>query len=182
MKKQHFDLKPFSDHHSLPNIQIIGSILRQNNILTLDYKLLGNLVEIEIASPSQIPKRKHELWQETCFEFFLGVTNSPCYWEFNLSPSGDWNVYHFHDYRQEMQEETAFTSLPLTIHQQSESLSLSLNLDLEAIIAAEKILDVAITTVIKQCAGHITYWALTHCGAEADFHQRDSFLIKLLSS
>ena len=65
--------------------------------------------------PADMPARRDRLWEETCFEFFLAVKNSPRYWEFNLSPAGHWNVYRFADYRQGMQEEPAFASLPFSV-------------------------------------------------------------------
>ena len=75
-----------------------------------------------IPAPADLPARKHGLWEETCFEFFLGVKDSPRYWEFNLSPAGHWNVYRFAGYRQGMEEETAFTALPFRDRRGSDSL------------------------------------------------------------
>jgi hypothetical protein len=37
----------------------------------------------------------------------------------------------------------------------------------------------AVSAVIKTRRGEVTLWALTHPGPEADFHHRDSFIIKL---
>jgi hypothetical protein len=147
--------------------------------LAIQYSLVGNLSELAIPAPALVPCRKHNLWEDTCFEFFLAVKQSPRYWEFNLSPSGHWNVYRFAAYRQGMQEETAFTSLLLAIHRQSDSLSLSLEADLEQITQADQAIEVAISTVLQGRDGQPTYWALTHCGPQADFHRRDSFVVEL---
>jgi hypothetical protein len=179
MKNQSFFLQPFPTIGQLPNLKIAGNIARNNNQLTIEYILQGELKEIAIAPPSAIPSRKHELWQNTCFEFFLGIQNSQRYWEFNLSPSGDWNVYCFDSYRQGMQEETAFSTLPFKVQQQAETLKLTLNCDLNKIIVREKTLEIGITTVIKNQNGEVSYWALNHPAAEADFHRRDSFIILL---
>lgn len=177
MKNQTFNLKPFLSQESLPNLQITGNITRYANQLSLCYQVLGDLTQVEIPPLSETPTRQHELWENTCFEFFLGMKDAPEYWEFNLSPAGHWNVYHFDSYRQGMQEETAFNSLPFTIDQQSDSLALRVNVDLGKIIHQEEKIEVAITTVIKNKDRTITYWALTHSGLEADFHLRDSFII-----
>jgi hypothetical protein len=158
---------------------ITGNIERNGNKLTIQYALTGELKEIAIAPPSNTPTRQDELWQDTCFEFFLGIKNSPEYWEFNLSPCGNWNVYHFDGYRQGMQEELAFSSLPFKVKNPGNSLKLILDVDLAKIVSEDQLIDVAIATVIKQINGEITYWALTHRGAEADFHLRDSFIIEL---
>ena len=178
MNQQSFSLQPF-DSSATPNLQITGSIARNSNILTISYILQGDLNKIEIPLPAHTPSRKNELWEETCFEFFLGIKNSSCYWEFNLSPSGDWNIYRFDNYRQGMREEIAVTSLPFDIQRQSNALQLRLELDLSEIIPTEQSLDVAITTVVKDKDKEITYWALNHCGEQADFHLRDSFVIEV---
>jgi len=179
MNGQTFSLKPFADPESLPNFKITGNVARTVNHLNIRYALLGDFKEIIITAPCDTPARKHELWADTCFEFFLGVKNSAKYWEFNLSPAGDWNVYRFDGYRQGMQEETAFTKLPFIVQNISDSLAIALNINLDQIVPADQPLEVAITTVIKHKDSTVTYWALTHQSAEADFHRRDSFIIEL---
>lgn len=178
MTNQTFSLQPFSSNESLTNLQITGNIARYDNQLTINYQLSGDLKTVVIPSPSNTPTRKHELWEETCFEFFLGIKNSAQYWEFNLSPAGHWNIYRFDGYRQGMKEETAFSVLPFNAHK-SDDLSLNLNVDLSKIISTQETLEVAITAVIKHSNNTVNYWALTHCGKEADFHLRDSFIIDL---
>jgi hypothetical protein len=175
----HFSLQPFSPVSPLPDCKITGSLARHSNILAIRYVLLGPLAELVIPSPVDLPARKHGLWEATCFEFFLAVKHSPQYWEFNLSPTGDWNVYRFAAYRQGRQEEMAFNSLPLNVQNQSDALLLALELDLNKIVRADQALEIAISTVIKHRADEVSYWALTHCGPQADFHRRDSFIIKL---
>ena len=91
-----FSLIPFLDAN-VPDITIKGKILRQNNLLTIHYALTGKIEDIFLPSPTVNPTRKEELWKNTCLEFFLAVKDSSGYWEFNLSPSGDWNVYRMDD-------------------------------------------------------------------------------------
>jgi hypothetical protein len=177
--EQLFALQPFSSTKLLSDLKIVGKIARNANHLAIRYRLMGNLTEVAIAPRSDPPARKHNLWEDTCFEFFMGSKNCDRYWEFNLSPAGHWNVYRFDGYRQGMQEETAFTTLPFSVEQRSDSLELALELDLGKIVPAGQALEVAITTVIKHRDGEVTYWALTHQGAEADFHLRDSFILEL---
>jgi hypothetical protein len=179
MKQQTFSLQPFPTQEDLPDINITGNISRDSHQLTINYQLTGNLKQILSPPPVETPTRQHELWRNTCFEFFLSIKNSQSYWEFNLSPAGNWNIYHFDGYRQGMVEETAFSQLPFNLHHQSDSLTLSLELDLAKIIPENLGLDIAITTVIKQHNHHLTYWALTHQGVEADFHLRESFILEL---
>ncbi|RCJ19634.1 hypothetical protein A6770_05695 [Nostoc minutum NIES-26] len=178
MNEQTFSLQPFLSEF-LPNLQIAGNIARHANTLTIHYTLSGDLKEVIIAPLSDTPARKHQLWKDTCFELFIGIKDSQRYWEFNLSPAGHWNVYRFDGYRQGMQEETALMTLPFSVQNQSDSLTLALDLDLDKIVSANQNLEVAITTVIKCRDGNVTYWALTHQDTKADFHLRDSFIIDL---
>lgn len=179
MNEQTFSLQPFPSSDASPNVKIAGNIARYENQFTIQYALLGDLKEIAFSPVSDTPERKQELWQETCFEFFLGIQNSDSYWEFNLSPSGDWNVYRFDAYRQGMQEEATFTALPFSTQYLSDGLALVVNIDLDKIVPADRTLELAIAAVIKQQNGTMSHWALAHQGTEADFHRRDSFIISL---
>ncbi len=179
MNSRSFFLKPFRTAGLLPHFEITGSIGRLSNTLLISYELPGPLSELVIPAPADLRERKNALWEETCLEFFLGPTNSDCYWEFNLSPAGHWNVYRFTSYRQGMQEEPAFTSLPFGVQMHSDTLRLSLKLDLDKIIPSGQALKVAISAVIKTINEGTTYWALTHPGPKADFHRRDSFIVEL---
>ncbi len=179
MNNQTFSLQPFASTESQANLKIAGDISRKINQLSICYNLTGDFKEIVITPPSNTPSRKHQLWEDTCFEFFLGIKNSQQYWEFNLSPAGDWNVYRFDGYRQGMQEETTLTILPFNVRNQPDKLVLTLNFDLEKIISPKQTIEVAITTVIKCKDDSVTYWALTHGGAKPDFHLRDSFILEL---
>ncbi|MBL1200266.1 MAG: DOMON-like domain-containing protein [Nostoc sp. GBBB01] len=179
MNNQTFSLQPFPFSESVANLEITGDISRNINQFSITYNLIGDLNQIAIAAPSNTPSRQHQLWENTCFEFFLSIKNSQQYWEFNLSPAGHWNVYRFDGYRQGMREEAALTTLAFNVTNQPNKLVLTLNIDLDKIISPEKIIEVAITTVIQYKDGGFSYWALTHRGAEADFHLRDSFILEL---
>ncbi len=174
-----FNLHPFPTDDIIPQIDISGRIDRYDDILAIEYLLQGDLDKVAIDPPSATPKRKLELWTDTCFEFFIGVAGSPNYWEFNLAPTGDWNVYALDDYRQGLRSELAFESLPLTIDRTANYLQLKLEFDLGKIVKTDLKLEIAITAVIKSTQNEISYWALTHTGTEADFHRRDSFTIEL---
>jgi hypothetical protein len=173
-----FSLHPFPDDRLLPTVEINGKIERDGGILSIEYQLIGDLTQLEIPLPAS-PIRKFELWEATCFEFFLGIPGDREYWEFNLSPAGDWNIFHLDDYRQGLRDELAFISLPFTVEQNVNSLVLGLEFDLSKIISVNQSIEISVTTVIKSAGGEISYWAVTHCGSEADFHRRDSFAIEM---
>ncbi len=173
-----FQLHPFPTDSIIPQIEISGQLDRNDDLLSIEYLVQGELDRVSIDPPSLLPTRKLELWATTCFEFFIGVASSPNYWEVNLAPTGDWNVYALDGYRQGLRPEIAFGSLPFTIDR-SDNLRLNLGFDLSQIIKTDLKLEVAITAVIKSTQNEISYWALTHTGTEADFHRRDSFTIDI---
>jgi hypothetical protein len=179
MSGRRFSLKPFLTAGLPPDVKITGNISRHANTLTITYILIGPLAALVIPVPAGNPVRKNALWEETCFEFFTAAKNSGKYWEFNLSPAGYWNVYCFASYRQGMQEDPAFRALPFSVQSQPDVLRLSAEIDLEKLIPAEQVLNVAISAVIKTIDGGITYWALSHPGPQADFHRRDGFIVEL---
>lgn len=174
MKERKFALQPWAPRSDL---KITGKIARRAQTIALHYELRGELAAVALPPPADVPARRQGLWAETCFEFFLGSQNSPHYWEFNLSPAGHWNVYHFADYRQGMAEEAAFASLPFRVRGQADSWLLTLKVDLAKIVSPNQSLEIGISAVLKLREGETTYWALGHPGPQPDFHRRDSFSI-----
>jgi hypothetical protein len=179
MNSQGFSLKPFQKAETQPNVKITGTVGRSSNTFSISYALWGPLSKLVIPKPSEMLAREDGLWEKTCLEFFLTPKNTDNYWEFNLSPSGDWNVYRFTSYRQGMREEPAFMTLPFRIKSESYALRLSLELGLDEIILADQALEVAVSAVIKSIDGAMSYWALNHPAPQPDFHRRDSFIIRL---
>jgi hypothetical protein len=177
MSDQIFTLQPFPNTPST-DLEVIGTVARRANVLTISYSLLGDLADVEISPPAE-PTRQGNLWESTCFEFFLGTKNDKRYWEFNLSPAGHWNIYRFDNYRSGSKEETAFPTFPFDVQTESDALSVSLKLNLGAIVPANQALEMAIATVVKNKKGELSYWALKHLGKEPDFHVRESFTVRL---
>jgi hypothetical protein len=173
-----FTLQPFTP---LPESQfsVTGEIGRISNQLTVSYRLAGDLSPVRIPQLVDSPQRRAELWEATCFELFLAPHNEQYYWEFNLAPSGDWNLWRLESYRQGLREELLVPELPPVIQQTPGLVSLDLQLNLDPLIALDRSLAIAVTTVIQQHSGAYSYWALQHTGAEADFHRRADFAIAL---
>jgi hypothetical protein len=176
MINKHFWLQPFSLNNSLLNWEIKAHIASNFDNLIIHYQIFGDFDKIKIPHREKNPTRQDDLWKDTCFECFLGVVNSLSYWEFNLSPSGNWNVYSFSNYREGMKREKAFSSLPFEFAKEADHLSVKMNISLKKIINNLQDLEIAITLVIKDDQDTISYWALKHQGEQADFHRRDSFV------
>jgi hypothetical protein len=175
--KQEFTLHPFEPDDLL--LSIDGDVQYQQGWLEINYYLRGDLASILFPTAVEIPVRKFALWESTCLEFFLAPVGQSGYWEFNLSPNGNWQVFHLDDYRQGLRDEAAINYLPFTVQQTSDSLQLMLSIDLTSLVDPNTALQLAITAVIQNKDTDYSYWAVEHSGIEADFHLRDSFKIYL---
>lgn len=173
---QLFNLQPFL--RSGFSVQVKGELTRSPECLRVRYVVMDPLGGVVTLPPSDAPSRQHNLWTTTCLELFLGPTGAEHYWEVNLSTAGHWNVYRFDAYRSGMREEAAVTVLPFQVERSDQELQLTLDLDLALLGIVGQELEVAIATVLQSKNNSISYWALTHPGSEADFHQRDSFILK----
>lgn len=172
-----FQLQPFLAKQTVPKITITSSCIRQNQQLKITYIVKGDLSQIVLPDVRKnLRKRKHDLWQTTCFEFFLAIFNDPKYWEFNLSPTGDWNVYSFKNYRRGMREAVTFPALSIETVWDNNSYQISTAINLKTIISGQVPLDLAVTTVIEDIDHNLSYWAIIHPGNQPDFHRRDSFI------
>ena len=179
MTEYFFSLIPFLNLGP-PDIQITGKTSRENNILSIEYSLAGDCKNILFPEVSLQPLRRAELWKESCFEFFLAIPNQPQYWEFNMSPSGDWNIYYMDAYRRVgFREETLFQGLQFSAQRAPGGVIVNATVDLLPILPSEIPAQLGITSVIQTRDGHETYWALAHPNPQADFHLRDSFIIQL---
>ncbi len=178
MRDRQFKLKPFSPTQAPSNLELNTRISQDQQQLKITYQLHGDLAQLLLPTPTGQPQRKNDLWQTTCFEFFLAVFNAPEYWEFNLAPTGDWNVYSFYQYRRNMKEANNFSNLPLRIlNHDSSRYELQTEINLHSIIAGNISLEIALTTVIADKNSNVSYWAINHPGSEADFHRRDGFIL-----
>ena len=169
-------LKPFLSTTQVPQISLIAKVSYTQASLKISYLLRGDLNQIELPSAENGGIRRDNLWQTTCFEFFLAIFNSPQYWEFNLASTGDWNVYRFAKYRREMREEAAFKSLPCQTQADDSQYQIETKVNLKPIIVGNTPLEIAVSAVIEDINHNLSYWAITHPGTEADFHRRDSFI------
>jgi hypothetical protein len=179
MNEQSFLLIPFPEV-AAPDVSITGNVSRQGNMLAVQYSLVGNIDEIALPARPEHPSRRDDLWKKTCFEFFLAVEKQPHYWEFNLAPSGDWNVYRMDTYRRiGFREETSIQGLQLETQTLPDLITLKATVDLSSILEVDDLCQMGITAVIQTKNGRETYWALAHPAPQADFHLRESFILLL---
>jgi len=158
LTRQSFSLIPISIQDT-PDLTITGEVTRQSSNFYIHYVLAGSLGTIALPALNTNAARKDELWKATCFEFFLAPKDKTQYWEFNMSSSGDWNVYVMDAYRQVgMREETRIKRFPFEVQKGADSLSLEMAINLDLIIAREKSIEVGVASVIQTKNGKETYW------------------------
>lgn len=145
--------------------------------LVLSFHLAADPGSLRIPAP-QTPAATDGLWQRTCCEAFIAPSQSAEYLEFNFSPSGQWAIYHFGDYRcrDERFQPSGAPAIAFT--------PLADGFRLDATIPGRLLpptteFDIGLSAVVEDSAGHKSYWALAHCAAAPDFHLRPSFTLKL---
>ena len=179
MRPRRFLLKPFPGEGNPAGVTIGGSIGRRADTLSVLYEVRGNLSKVSIPAAAEGSRRQDRLWEETCLELFLRTVDSGCYWEFNLSPAGHWNVYRFTSYRKGMMEEPAITALPFDVRRDSDTLLLAAKIGVGKIVPADKELAATVAAVIGTIDGGISHWAPVHPASRPDFHRRDGFAFTL---
>lgn len=165
-----------------PAIQRLSASLqiRPEGGLRLRYQLAGDIARLRIAATKAHPERGDRLWELTCFEVFLARADQAAYREFNFSPSGDWAMYAFADYRRpgEPQESERLAPPRLSILQTAGRVELTAELDASALPPGNAALLVGLTAVVESDDlgdGRHSYWALHHPSERPDFHHRAGF-------
>ncbi len=175
-KQATFRLLPFA---APAHLLLSGTVERCRAFLRLRYVFEGETADLVLPASVASPGRKGDLWRDTCCEFFLKVADRPDYWEFNLSPSGNWNVYRFSGYRASMAEEPDIASLSLLVKAGGDRLELDCVVDLQPIGLHAADLVLAISAVTRDRRQGLQYWALIHPGPKPDFHAPEGFVLHL---
>jgi hypothetical protein len=175
-----FLLQPFGGVSIEPDLKVrVQLSLVDKRYLKFLFLFEGSTPAVQrLAWPKAAkPERRNELWKTTCCELFLGPAAAKTYFEVNVSPSGDWNVYAFNDYREGMREAPLEAS-PFKMSEKLPIQRVEGQLDLEALgLRLENSGDIVLgaTAVVEYQDGKKEYWALAHKGEKPDFHLRDSF-------
>jgi hypothetical protein len=174
-------LEPFGGLPHPPDLTVSGQARRQGGRLELVWRLAGDLNALVLPDPSPSRRRCDGLWQTTCLEAFWGFAGQEAYWELNLAPSGDWNLYRLSHYRGPLTPVALAAAPPWQVRRTAGELEVAVELDLAEVAGGEEPgvaglpLEISLTAVIDQVGQGVSYWALAHTGAEPDFHRRDSF-------
>lgn len=172
-------LRPFADDGDAAGV-VRASVRRAGHRLVLRYVLAGPAARA-VLPPAAEPERRDELWRHTCFEAFLAPHGGEPYWELNVSPSGDWNVYRFDGYRAGMRPEPRAAAPAVKRHRaRCGTLTVEAAFDMGGMAElAHGALDVALAAVLEAAEGTLSYWSVVHPADGPDFHRRDGFVVRL---
>lgn len=180
MNKIPFVLQPFDcSTTDRLGIAISGEVILNTNLIQVSYQLLGNIGRVNIPQRLENSSRKDKLWESTCFELFFAKPGNSDYWEYNLSPSQDWAVFRFTDYRDNKTDELTISNIDIDTRIDNSTLfELNSSLPLPETLAGHS-LRVGISAVIQDNSGDIHYYALGHHNQQPDFHDSKGFAITL---
>jgi hypothetical protein len=180
-----FNLYPFKRNEPPETtlIALSGYTSRSQDSISIIYRFrsgenrIDQLINIQPTEPH--PRRLDGLWQRTCCECFLTSKETQGYWEFNLSPSGDWNAYQLEGYRKGLRPDLHIKQLAYGRKTDHDQLEVMMMLQIPKQLRRKAGLKLGIAAVIEHPSKSLSYWALCHTGRDADFHNRDSFLIEM---
>ncbi|MDQ8934675.1 hypothetical protein [Acinetobacter rudis] len=161
-------------------VSIVTALEQQaNNVLNLGFWL--NDPEQRVVWPPLVTAhpRQDSLWENTCFEVFLGVQGRDEYREVNLSASQAWQAYQFEEYRfpEQSPPPVAYDIDLLSLNKTH--YGLNAKIDLSAWLNAENIrwdeLYVGLSAVIVT-QQQLHYFAMQHSAKQADFHNKHDWL------
>lgn len=180
---QTFVLRPFANT-AIPALSrgaIEGSIRRQGDVLVVRYDINFPEVELDIPLPAELALRRDDLWRRTCCEFFLRDGDAKAYFEYNLSPSSDWNCFQFDDYRVGVRPADLGGRGPeIEVERREGSVILAATCPVPRVLEAVAPLTAAVAGVLQhEPGGAFSYWALVHPGDQPDFHHPRSFSLSV---
>ena len=183
MVRQVSPLIPFDLDQSPAVLATAEFVWREDAALELSFSLCskqsgGSLDGISFrGSKAENPAMRHDnLWMHTCFEAFLARPDSQEYWEMNASPNGDWNLYRFSGYRRGGMAEPQAKQPVVNFSMDGAGCRCTIQISLKPWLELTAIPDIALTMVLEENGGCLSYWALNHPADKPDFHDRRGFL------
>jgi hypothetical protein len=167
-------LKPFEPSDGAVHAVEVQVVANAQD-LRLRYVLHADLRRVRIPQP-QPSRATDELWKHTCFEAFLRTGPGQGYHELNVSPSSEWALYSFTDYRQGMARANVPQPPAIRVERSAHRLTVDVHLALKMLPASRAL---ALAAVIEDDGGSLSYWALNHPAAKPDFHHAAGFALEL---
>jgi hypothetical protein len=158
---------------------IEAQVQLRESTATFRYLLRGDISRVRIP-PLETAERADGLWRHTCFEAFVRTKDGAGYHELNVAPSRQWSVYRFDSYRQGMSS-PGLAPPEISVRRFDDRLEVDAVLALQDLIARRETprLQIALSAVIEEENGTLSYWALKHAPGKPDFHFPGGFLFEL---
>lgn len=146
--------------------------------LALRYRVRGPLDELRLDHrPGALPADR--LWMHSCFEAFVSFGDAR-YREFNFAANRQWAVFDFSDYRRPLASAPVIGEAPcVESRRDGDAFFVKVELAESALPAAEGERALGLSAVLELGDGALVYFALAHCAARPDFHDRRSWLCRL---
>ncbi len=161
--------------------RIVADVSRgADGALAITYVIEGAIGRVCLPQPSA-PRIAERLWQHTCCEAFVKLHDSGRYHEFNFSPSREWAAYAFERYREGALLGDAALDPHVSVRTTVEALTLQgvIRLPLLSSAYADAELALALSVVVEERGGDLSYWALRHPAGKPDFHHPEAFALEL---
>jgi hypothetical protein len=173
-------LKLHPDSHCEAIGSIEADVTRSSQAtLAVRYFVTGDIRALRLPLPSGAV-RADELWRHTCFELFLREADRNNYYEFNFAPSLQWAAYRFDSYRQGMQA-LEIPAPRIEIRQDAARFELQAELKLASLPEADSLADwrLALSAVVEETNGGVSYFALAHAPGKPDFHHPEALALSV---
>ena len=162
------------NHHKTDeNITVKTIIQLQDNLLKLNYQIVGDLSNYHFPQNSK-QQRADELWLDSCFELFISHPHKNEYWEINISPSTEWNIYHFTSYKEDMRVSNIISTPTIKSYRYEHEYKLSF----ETIIQKEnfdKLLLINLCVILLDKKGVRNFYSMDRREGSPNFHDRACF-------
>lgn len=147
------------------------------DLLVVYHQIEGDIDQLQLP-PQRRSAHTDGLWQHTCFEAFVRESGARNYVELNFSPSSEWAIYRFDDYRRGMTPVEPPHAPKIICRRRELSLEADVDVHLTGLVSRTE-LQVALAAVLEDLQGRISYWALAHAPGNADFHHDAGFALRL---
>jgi hypothetical protein len=147
------------------------------DLLILYYEIVGDIDQLQLP-PQRRSAHTDGLWQHTCFEAFVRAAGVRNYVELNFSPSSEWAVYRFDDYRRGMTPVEPPHAPKIICRRREDRLEADVDVHCSGLVPRAD-LQLALAVVLEDQHGVISYWALHHPHATPYFHNYAGFVLKL---
>ncbi len=162
-------------------------------VLAVSFLIEGDMDRLRVppglAPSAKPPHTADRLWEHTCCEIFIARTGLPAYHEFNFSPSGEWAVYAFERYREGAPSagESVLKGGAGELDPHVTARCTARRLEVDALIRLDRLspahadapLSLALSAVVEEREGSLSYWALRHPPGKPDFHHATAYALDL---